>query len=260
MRSLLLLLLVACAACGDDDVANDPWDLRGPDLPISLPDLAGCQAASFNGFPGVSGVERRLDCACGCLIDPLTGGQGLWAKTEVSGTVSATPAGASFVVDGSAGPAFATLGSEQAAGSFFLDGDFDLRVDYHVDALPPGGRTAMRVQLADGTFWELARSKDASGEDRHAAQLAGVAASSVTAQSAGTLRLLRAAFTLVAEVDGVEIARTTAASASRLAIYLSSGVVGCALADAGVPDGGTCGLAASLRDVRLASGALVDRR
>jgi hypothetical protein len=257
LASVVCVALVGCGGDDHDDLGG-AGDLLGADLPITLPDLSICSAGQFNGFPGSSPIERRLDCSgCGCLIDTLTmaADQALWTKSSVSATFSDSAPGINIVADGSTGPAFATLASLNPGGPFFLDGDFDLRVDYLVSLLVPGTHVALRVDSPDGTFFEVARSRSPAGENDYTASLAGVASAHANNAIEGTLRLVRSGTALVAYGDNNQLQTSTAVGTGRAAIYLAAGIDGCFDADAG-----SCELVATLHDVRLASGALVDRR
>ena len=265
------ILLVACAmafsACDDGGGADlgAPLDLSVPDLPVTLRDLRACTAPTFAGFSGASDVERRVDCSlCGCVIDPLTaiGPTALWAKTQVSATFTDNTSGVIIFADGSSGPAFATLSSQYPTGPFFLDGDFDLRLDYTVFSLPTGGKIALRVGLGNSVpFWEIARAHPVGGADGYADQLGPTSAALAGGSATGTLRLTRTGFTIVASADGVEVGRTLSGTAARVTLFVAVGVDGCA-GDGGLAndDGGAaCRVGAELRALRLASGALVDR-
>jgi hypothetical protein len=269
LRCALVALLPLAAACDDEGVADlgAPLDLAVPDLPLTLPDLVGCVPGTFLGFPGTSDFERRFDCTpCGCIVDPLrtAASSAVWARTLISSTIEDGSSGLHVEANGAAGPAFASLASLNPVGAFFLDGDFDLRVDYHGADLAPGGKIALRVDVLSGLFWEIARTEAADGAMGYTAQLGGVAGSSPTNVTSGTLRLVRQGFTIEAYADGVLVASTTAGAAARAAVYLSVGVLGCDAFDGGTSStdggGGLCSLSAVLSDLRLQTGVLVDRR
>ena len=262
-RSLMLSVLLAAAAslgaCGDDshDDLGGPVDLLGADLPVSLPDLSVCPIP-FQGFPGDSPSERRLDCTlCGCEIDSLSKAaeEGLWAKTSTGATLTDSTPGIYILTDGVSGPAFATLSSLNVAGPFYLDGDFDLRVDYLISLQSYATHVALRVDLPDGTFYEVARKSSSTGSNTYAAQLGGLATAIPAAVDQGTLRLVRTATTITAYGDADQVGKNLASGAGRVALYLSAGIDGCFAAD-----GGSCTLVTTLHDVRLTTGALVDRR
>lgn len=268
MRSLAITLglVLALGACGDDGPTDlgPSFDLSGPDLPITLPDLSSCPAPSFNGFPGDSDAERRLDCTgCGCSIDPLSSAAltGLWARTLLSAEITDEADGLAIRADGSQGPAFASLSSLNPGGDFYLDGDFDLRIDYALGQLVRGGKVSLRIDVTSGLFWEVARARPVDAFEAHFGSLGGVVASKPSTSESGTLRLVRQGLTIIAYANGEEIGKTFSGAAGRAAIFFSAGVTGCDSADGGAVDGGSaCVLTAKLRDLRLASGAIVDRR
>jgi hypothetical protein len=257
----LALAVLLLAACGDDDHVADlasGADLQVADLPALEHDLAVCPA-QFSGFPGVASSERRLDCnPCGCIIDPLTmaASQGLWEKTSTGATLSDSGAGLYIVTDGVSGPAFAALSSQSTLGPFYIDGDFDLRVDYLVSLPSNATHVLLRVDVGNGgTFYEVARRSASPTDSRYTAELAGLASMVSTTNDQGTLRLVRAGTTVTAYGDAMQAGQITSASTGRLGITLAAGVDTCI-----APDGGSCTLVTTLKDVRLASGALVDRR
>jgi hypothetical protein len=256
MRPLVLLALLL-TACGDDSGSSGSMDLSSADLPISLPDLSACQLASFTGFPGDSPTERRLDCACGCLIDSLDGAatSGLWARSSAGATLTDSAEGVAIVTDGVSGPAFASLASLNVAGPFYLDGDFDLRVDYLISLFNPATHVSLRVTAQDGTFYEIARTRSSLGADAYTTELGGASVSATASVSTGTLRLARSGTTIVGYGDATMVAQTLVAQAGRVSIALAAGIDGCFAGD-----GGSCTLVSSFADVRLTTGALVDRR
>ena len=257
--SIVALALVAALGAACDDAAGvDPSsDDLGADQSAAAPDLLPCTTALFNGFPGDSAAPRRLECTpCGCTVDTLEGaaGQALWAQTIFSSTLSESAAGAVVTNDGSSGPAFATLVSTATAGPFYADGDFDLRLDYAVIAAAPGGSAFLRVDLASGSFFEVSRGRALGGADTYAATLAGIPSSKPSSEPSGVLRLVRAGNLVTAYGDGIKVGASTAGGPGRVAISVGAGVDGCAGAD-----GGACEQQVTLHQVRLASGALVDR-
>src|SRR5690242_9050320 len=88
-------LCVALALLGCDDDAGAPRDLAAAISDLAAPsgsDLsvrtdASCVPQQFTGSPGTSDVERRLDCSCGCIIDPFTDTivNGSWGLPKSSG-------------------------------------------------------------------------------------------------------------------------------------------------------------------------------
>jgi len=262
---LATVTLVGVGAC-DDEGNNDlggPVDLLGADLPVVLPDLLSCPQPIFTGFPGDSTSERRVDCSlCGCTVDTLSKAaeQGLWTKSTLSATLSDSAPGIYIVADGSVGPAFASLTSLNPGGSFYLDGDFDLRMEYSTPVFPSASRIALRVDVPSSEFFEVSRGRTVDGAAVYSATLAGIPAEKAASVNIGTLQIVRHGATITVFGDGTQVAMSTAAGSGRAAIFLSAGLEGCGPTDAGVPDSGVCTLAATMHDLRLASGVLVDRR
>jgi hypothetical protein len=206
-----LVLAVLLAGCSDEPAPDlgAPLDLLGPDLPVELPDLEACTPSTFGGFD-TSATEQRFDCAaCGCLVDSLDDAatSPWWTRDLVSTTLSD---GAGLDLVGMGEPASATLRS-----TFYLDGDFDLRIDATIDS----GQATLSF-------------------------LEGDVATAVST----TLRLVRHGTTLTAYANGAMQASTT--SPARVPIELVGRDLPC--------DASGC-LELRLANLRLASGALVDR-
>src|SRR5512141_937077 len=100
IRGILALSLVCFAACGDDSgngldggAGDGSHDQSATDDSGAHADLSGydatCSLQTFGGFPGTSTQLRRLDCSCGCVIDPFT-------TTQVSGIWNGSLSNASF--------------------------------------------------------------------------------------------------------------------------------------------------------------------
>ena len=265
MKRLAVLAVLALASCDDAGPIDlgASVDLRGPDLPITLPDLSACEAPTFAGFSGASASERRLDCGlCGCVVDTLThaASNDLWARSASSASLHDDPAGLRLVVDGGADVAFATIASSNPIGDFYLDGDFDLRVDYALSMLPPGGALALRATLRDDTAFDVRRARSSDGDERYATALLDAVVHHATTAPTGTLRLVRVGDRITAYGDGVLLATADRGAAGRASISLTGIVEGCVRPDAGSADAGTCALQVTAHQLRLASGALVDRR
>jgi hypothetical protein len=264
---LLLAALSIATGCSDDD--NSPTDGGGGDEGANNVDGAGvdlfgadlsCMYGFFPGFGGASATERRYDCPCGCTIDPFTSAasvSGIWNGTNMHATFTPTTTGLEVGVDGTAGtPAIGGLASFNSTGPFFLDGDFDLLVDYDlVGTPPPNAHAILRVDnLKSGLngVYTVERLTTAASANQYSAALAGILPVAVaTTATSGTLELKRNGFTLQAIADGSMITQYTGAVQDRLAILVTVGLDTC---------GGSCAFTVRWKNLRLNSGALVDRQ
>ncbi len=165
MGRVLVLLAIGTAGCS---LLFDPDALPGPpDLAVAVaPDMASvsedlsvasdlttfdlapqCMVRTFNGFGGDAGISP-IDCPCGCVIDPftaplnparwtlLTNGTPGWSASLSGGVMQMTKG---VPVNGD----FVFIYSDQ---HFYLEGDFELRVDYLVPNWPVGGRAELAAQ------------------------------------------------------------------------------------------------------------------
>ena len=268
MRVFFVLVLALAAGCGDD--TSSSTDLSaisdaglGSDLGVG--DLA-CGLRLFAGFDPPSTPEK-LDCPCGCLVDALDGTSvsPLWGASHSSGAafVPMPGVGLGVMLTSAGGLEVGSLASEGLPSSaFYLDGDFDLRVDYDLGATPPPGAANLVLGVrAPGTLsgtqqYEVRRQQLADGENGYAARLGGVPDVVVpTTASHGTLRLTRQAYTLTAYADGQMITTLISQYAGRLVITLAATLEGCTVADAG----GSCGYTPRWHRVVLTSGALINQ-
>jgi hypothetical protein len=264
---LLFAALSAAAGCSDDN--NTPNDGGGGDQGAPVDggsvDLFGadlsCMYGLFPGFGGTSGAERRYDCPCGCTIDPLTSGAGistLWNVTNQHATFVPGTTGLAVTVDGTQGtPAIGGLGSFNPAAPFYLDGDFDLLIDYElVGTPPPNAHAILRVDnLKTGLngVYTVERQTTGASANQYSAALAGILPVSVaTTATSGTLELKRNGFTLQAIADASMVTQFTGAVQDRLAILITAGLDSCA--------GGGCSFTVRWKNLRLNSGSLVDRQ
>jgi hypothetical protein len=124
-----------------------PPDLeRRPDL--ETPDLRPCVPPVFLGFKD-GGSVSPFDCnQCGCLIDALDDTASIGAKL-VHGAVSSfseTVSDAGLTISGTNAYEVPGAGNGNngdydfynSPGKFYLDGDFDLELDYHIVTWPSG--------------------------------------------------------------------------------------------------------------------------
>lgn len=272
MRSLCLaslLLLPLFAACTDDD------DKPGADLAAvsdqgigdlpgdqqAGPDLAECQYGTFLGLGEVDN-EQTFACTCGCLIDGLQGSfiSGTWSViTSLNGTATAMGAsGVELAATSTGDVEFAGLSSLPGINPFYLDGDFEISLDYELDTVSPDARVRLITQTQGGpptgTFL-VERVRNTDGVDRFAGLTGEVAAVAVeTDQTSGTLTLRRLGATFTAYADGQLIGQLSGGSVARLHIIANAGMRSCGV------DGGTCEVKARIKNLRLQFGTLINKR
>lgn len=268
MRGILALALVAVCGCGDDSTGAPSQDLSGVvsfDMSGSVGDLAGCMPGSFQGFPGSTSL-LRFACPCGCSIDGLQNNlvNGIWGTPHSTGASFApmqnVGLGVALDFTGANSYEYGTLVSEGAISPFYLDGDFDILVDYDLVTPPPGDSHLILgvrnpTTLSGASVYEIERWHHADGSDSYTTMLGGVPSTSVTtAATRGTLRLTRAGFTLTSYADGSMVSTLIAQSAGRLAITVTATLGGCTTSDAGA----RCSYTPRWKLLRLASGTLVN--
>jgi hypothetical protein len=261
----IFFVTTALAACGSslgDD--SGPHDMQHPDQAVLMPDMTACNPGIFSGFPGTVAVERRLDCPCGCLIDSLeqAATSSLWTRTTVGSTLANSATGLVVDVDGAQSGASATLSSVGQGGPFYIENDFDLRLDYTLDAMVAGGSDELRIELADNVFYVITRTRTAGGMDQYTTTLNTTPVTASTTAATGTLRLLRRGAQLTAFGDSNQISQISTAESTRVSIMVGSSVSACVAtqADGGAGDGGDgCTMSSTLSNLRLLDGALVDR-
>ena len=265
LKQILSVFLVttALAACGStlgDD--SGPHDMVVFDQAVRMPDMAVCNPPVFSGFPGTVAVERRLDCPCGCLIDSLqqAATSSLWTRTTLGATLANSTTGLVVDVDGAQSGASATLSSVGQGGPFYIENDFDLRLDYVLDAMVAGGSDQLRITLADNVSYVVTRTRTAGGQDQYTTTLNATPVTVTTTAATGTLRLLRRGAQLTAFGDTDQISQITTAESTRVAITIGSSVSACVATDGGTGDGGDgCTMSSTLHNLRLVDGSLVDR-
>ncbi len=280
--SIIACAMFSClAGCGSstsqdagvDDLAV-PSSIEIEDLARVRPDLSStdmsCYLHTFSAFFGVEPDERVDDCTCGCIIDSFDSKQlnPLWGQ-PMAGSVSYVATrtglyvGAYAVGDGGVG--VAGLSSLNTVAPFYLDGDFDLRVEYRLLGTPPAdGHAILKVLSPNNSTiysYSIERQRSLSTTDEYAARLNGIpAVTQATVAMSGTLRLVRAGATMQAWADGVKLAQYISATGERLAIFLTTAATsdGCA-ANAGSNDGGVCAMTVEWHNLHLDHGRLVDR-
>jgi hypothetical protein len=272
MRVLCLVVLLAGTTLScDDDTTSHAGDLGagGDDQSLSGADFAGgdlsCINRSFNGFVGVQTSLAVFDCPCGCTVDGMESSvvNPMWGATKTANSNFAPIAGVALGEDLHYAGSVEQLGlySVGPTAQFFLDGDFDLLVDYDLVTSPPG-QTHVLIGVRDPgvvqsiqTF-DIEREQLSDGSDFYATMLGGVPSNMVaTSATHGTLRLTRQGFTYKSYGDGVMVSTLIAQKAPRVAVTVTATLNDCATNDAG---GATCGYQPRLHDLRLASGTLVN--
>ncbi|HWE28234.1 MAG TPA: hypothetical protein VHB97_09545 [Polyangia bacterium] len=274
MRVLLIVCMASLAGCGDDTTTaghgngGDMSAQAGDDLASSAPDMATCMFRTFLGYPGTNASPLTFDCSCGCMIDAF-------ANTIVNENWGAsTSGGAGFVPTASglqlslattttsASPSLASLASEGPIARFFLDGDFDLQVDYDLNTSAPPGEAHLVLGVrypntVEGIpVYEVERAREADGSEVYVTALGGVPAVQVaTTATHGTLRLTRAGFTLKSYGDGQLVSTLIAQDANRLEVTLAGALASCTDADAGT----SCTFGPSWRNLQLNHGTLVNQ-
>lgn len=271
-RARISVCLVAAAwlasGCGNGSRSDGGADLSAVSGDLGAPrDLSAsgdlsCVHQTFAGFAGTTANERRLDCTCGCDVDTFESGvvSGFWnVAAGESGVVPLVGVGLELEVASDGGTALSALNSESPLGPFYLDGDFDLLVDWRLAAPPPpGAHLTLNLSDQSGTVngsYSLERERTTAGNGDFTAQLGGIAPVQIaTTAESGTLELARSGFAVRALADGNLISQFTGASKGRLTVAFSAAVQGC------VSDGGACQLTVVWHRMRMTGGALVDRR
>jgi len=270
-RGLLpFVLLALVAGCDHNDDLNDGgvadlsvvFDDAGNPLDLSAPGDLLCVPQTFGGFFGVTPSERRFDCSCGCTVDPFTGSvvAGFWNSAVPGATFAPSTNGLSVSVTSSdGGVAIGALNSLNPASPFYIDGDFDLLIDYQLVGTPPQGAHLILSTLnetlpgSSGTY-RVERERDGAGTHQYSAELGGISPVKLaTSATQGTLELQRTGFAFRALADGTQVTQFLGGAKARMTIVLTAALdVGCT--------GPGCELQIVWRNLRLKQGALVDRR
>ncbi len=273
MRALGILLL--CAALGgcDDDSTSGPGDLSVagesdagvPDLSVTG-DLLVCNAL-FNGFNGVQTTPATFACPCGCIVDSMESSvvNPMWGASHSSKSSFAPIAGVALGEqldwDGTSSFEYGSLYSVGPTAQFFLDGDFDMLLDYDLVSAPPG-ETHLVLSVRDPgsvqglQIFEIERELRADGTSDYATMLGGVPPASVpTTATHGTLRMTRQGFTYKTYGDGQLVSTFIAQKATRVAVNVTATLNGCMFSDGG---GASCGYQPRFHLLRLSTGTLVN--
>lgn len=267
-RSLLLGLLALTATGCEDEPQNEDLAMvvdGGGDASIDLrpvgPDLKGCQFGTFLGLQEVDTVQT-FECPCGCLVDGLVG-----AEVSTSWSVVASANG---LVTGRLGQGvslsatsfgvveFAGISSLSGTYPFYLEGDFSLSLDYELGELSPDGRLRLITQTLGGpptgTFI-VERVRGLDGVHRYAGLTGEVAAAAVTTdKQSGTLTIERVGADLTAYADGQLLGKLSGGSVARMHIIITAGLKSCAV------DAGSCVASATVKNLRLKNGTLINKR
>jgi hypothetical protein len=268
MRSRVVALALALCGLGCSAGVTGTHDMShvapSPDLSANSVDAAMC-GGSFTGFtPGAP--LTFFACSCGCTIDSFmhAGVLPLWtvSRNGVSQAVGTQNGMQSLLQATQASPvAVVGLISQSAIGGFYLDGDFDLLVDYSFAGMPPPGEAHLilgvrKPMLVTGTeIYDVERARLADGSDVYRSQLGGVPPQdSATTATQGTLELVRKGYVTTSYADGKKLGAFGAPSEPRVEITLSAALSGCADADAGA-----CAFSPLWIAARLQSGNLVNQ-
>jgi hypothetical protein len=267
-RGLLLpvFALALAAGCGKDESNDGGADMAVPVDDAGNPlDLTGgassdmvCANQTFAGFFGMTPSERRIECTCGCTIDPFTGASvsAYWSSPVPGALYTPGATGLGVAVGSDGGVAVAALNSLNPASPFYLDGDFDMLIDYQIIGTPANGShivlNALNSTLAGGSgTYRVERERTTAGVNQYSAELGGIAPVKLaTTATQGTLRIERQDFTFRASADGTQVTQFLGGVRARMEIVLTAAIEGCA----------GCTLQIVWKNLRLAKGTLVDRR
>jgi hypothetical protein len=268
---VLFLLVVLAGGCGDDTTTGTgDMSAGGDDLSSAGADFAGagdmpCVNRMFNGFNGVQTTLAVFACPCGCTVDGMESSvlNPMWGATKTSGSNFAPIAGVGLGEDLHYSGNLETLGlySVGPTAQFFLDGDFDMLVDYDLVSTPPG-QTHLLMSVRDPgavqsiqTF-DIEREQLPDGSGYYATMLGGVPSNMITsAATHGTLRLTRQGFMYNSYADGATVSTLIASKAPRVAVNITATLNDCSNADGGMT---ACAYQPRFHNLRLASGTLVN--
>ncbi|HZS42214.1 MAG TPA: hypothetical protein VFF06_35535 [Polyangia bacterium] len=273
MRALSLVLAAALAGCGDDAQPNGDGggaaDLSavadgGADQAVSAPDLtlvdATCALHRFSGFFTGNPTEQRLDCTCGCIIDDFDSNivNGYWGKPTAGNATLEPMAGVGLAIalatpDGG-GASVGAVNSLSPVEPFWLDGDFDLLVDYSLSGpLPDDAHVLLTVQDTSATGHYIVGRERLSGTgDVYSATLGGIAPVTIsTTAASGTLELQRNGSSIKALADGSAVSQFTGAGTARVQLILTGALASC--------PGTGCAFTVTFHNARMMRGAITDR-
>jgi hypothetical protein len=261
----LVLAAALASGCGAGATSGTSRDLAAPTLTdMSIPiDVARC-GGFFTGFSQTAPLTF-FQCSCGCSVDTFMHPDVIayWGLARTGANLPVgTADGLQIILQSSAAEPVSAVGilSQSSTGSgFYLDGDFDLLVDYALGMTPPGEShliLGVRIPASNvGTdIYDVERARLADGSDVYRSQLGGVPPhDTATDATQGTLELSRRGLTYAAYADGKMIGSFLAQSGPRMEITLTAALSGCA-----EPDAGTCSYTPSWISLRLANGVIVN--
>jgi hypothetical protein len=269
MRVFFVLVLLA-GGCGDDTTSG-AGDLgaSGDDLSLAGADVGGgdlpCANRAFGGFSGTPTSLAYFACPCGCTLDAMesSGVNPMWGATHTASSSFAPIAGVGLGEDLHYSGSVEQLGLYSVAptAQFFLDGDFDMLIDYDLVTSPPGESHLVLSVRDPGAvqniqIYEIERAQLADGSNGYATMLGGVPAKSVaTTATRGTLRITRQGYTYTTYGDATQVSTLIAQQAPRVAVNVTATLNGCTTSD----EGASCGYQPRFHNLRLASGTLVNQ-
>jgi hypothetical protein len=198
------------------------------------------------------------------VIDPMeeSNVNSLWGSTLSSGAswtpLTGVALGADLRYSGSV--VQAGLYSAGPANQFFLDGDFDLLLDYDMVAKPPGqGHLVLGVRdpgvVMNIQTYDVERQQASDGTESYASMLGGVPNVTIpTTAMKGTLRITREGYKYTTYGDGNMVTTLIAQKAGRVAVTATAVLSDCALSDGGA----SCEWQPRFHNMRLQSGTIVN--
>jgi hypothetical protein len=232
-------------------------DLALPDL--ALPDLQPdmvCVQSLFTGF-GAGGAVSPVQCPCGCILDDFTSfSSARWTST-VMGEWSATMAGGvlTMATAGSNNVARPTLSSD---GKFYLDGDFDLVVDYKIVAWAVGGGANLTTLGPGNTAPTVHAHTYLLNGGRHLYVVVdNLIWDMPTSATQGTFEIKRTGSTLCATSVGTSPKCRNNSEVGRVTVSLQN-TVDNATCSSVCSGGGCCAQTTEYRNLKLVTGTIVD--
>ncbi len=233
------------------DITAAP-DLKGaPDL--SKPDLL-CAPPLFPGFH--NGAVSPFDCrSCGCTIDDFTSlSTDRWTSNVPAEWTVALSAGVATFSSSNAGSDNAQLSSD---GHFYLDGDFDMLVDYQIVTWTTGGGTNL-ASLGPGSSAPTIQAHVylSGGQGYYLRVDDMISQPPVVASDHGTFEILRTGSTICAQIVSGPMDCRSASETNRLTVALDTNVNSGGCSTSCTP-GNCCVQKSEFRNLRLKSGVIV---
>ena len=267
---MFLLLALLAGGCGDDTTSGtgDMGAGSGEDLSLANGDLSAtgdmpCNRL-FGGFGTGATTLAVFACPCGCTIDAMDAMSvsGLWGATNTANSNFVPILNVGLGEDLHYHGSLEQLGLYSAGPieQFFLDGDFDLLIDYDLVSPPPGESHLILSVRNPGTVqgtqtFEVEREQLADGSNAYGTMLGGVPPVSLpTTATHGTLRMTRHQYTYTTYGDGTMVSTLIAQQAPRVAVTITATLNGCTVGD----QGASCAYQPRFHNLRLASGTLVN--